>query len=139
MTTMQRLFAVLLFIFVNKSYSQKIFTPNSVPELFSGKCFWAYSIERIQTLKDSTHHYNISFSLCQCDSSKIASAKIRCEYIDNGKPVKVYFIAENDHWTADFIIHATQPLDIKIIAEYNKHKRIMKATLNNGLYPGERD
>lgn len=59
--------------------------------------------------------------------------------IHNGKRSKVYFTALEDRWIADFIIHTNKPLGIKIIAKYNKQKRTMKATINNGMYQGEPD
>jgi hypothetical protein len=143
---MQKLLAALLFIFIHRySNCQEILTLRSVPKIPGSKCYWSYSIERIGILKDSTHRYGINFSLCQRDSSgkynnwhvKIRGAKIKCEYIDNGKRSKIYFIAQKDRWIADFIIHTNKPLDITIIAKYNKQKRTMKVILNTGIYPGE--
>jgi len=140
----QKMFCAFLLIFLNKSYCQEIIIPDSILKPPGSKCFWSYSIERISTLEDSSHRYNINFSLCLCDSSgipkhniKIYDANVKVEYIDKGKRSKVFFAEIEDHWIADFVIHTNKPLVIMIIAKYNKQKRLMKATLNNDVYPGE--
>jgi hypothetical protein len=143
-----KFFLILLFIsWLHEASSQQIYTPRSVSLIHKDKCFWSYSIERIGTAHDSMHYYCIRTSLVEEDSTgnpvgkpKIRGAKIDCQFIDRGKLRRVEFISNaGGEWVADFAIHSDEPLPIEIIAVYNKQKRIMKDTLNKGVFPGEPD
>lgn len=112
----------------------------------NAKCYWAYSVERLSTTKDSIHNYIIRVTLQQQDSVgnnkgrlKLKHALIYCTYSDTGIPKQINFKQKGFLWIAKFKVLTNQPVPLKIIADYNHQQAKMPLTLNKGTYPGETD
>ena len=145
-----RLIIVLLFrvsIFTSKAaISQEVPVPETLRTLSNSKCYWSYSVERKSTKKDGSHKYFIRASLIEKDSLgnynwalPINNASIYCSFYEKNIPKKVHFKKVNSQWIARFKITTNQPLQLKIIANYNQHVTTMPLILNQGTFPGEPD
>lgn len=143
---MKRLLIYLIgLLFVSTvAISQEIPVPEKLKTIPNAKCYWGYSVERLNTEHDSIHKYTIRVSVQQVDSSgnnkgrlRLKHAIIYCSFIEEGIPKKIFFKQVGLKWIAKFRIHTNELLPLKIIAKYNNQKRIMPLKLNEGTYPGE--
>ena len=137
----------LCFLFVsNITISQVVPVPESLKTVPNANCYWSYSVERLGTINDSLHKYQIKVQLEQQDSSgnnrgrlRVRHALIYCAFIEKDIPKKIYCKQVGKQWIANFSIFTNKPLPVEIIADYNNQKRTMPLTLNEGTYPGEPD
>jgi hypothetical protein len=145
---LQRLLICLigLLLISDIATAQEVPVPESLKSFPSAKCYWAYSVERLSTTKDSIHNYIIRVTLQQQDSVgnnkgrlKLSHALIYCTYSDTGIPKKINFKQKGFLWIAKFKVSTNQSVPLKIIADYNHQQTKMPLTLNKGTYPGETD
>lgn len=138
-------FIILLSTF-NTAIAQEIPVPESLKTVPNSKCYWSYSVERLNSKDNSFHKYSIRVSVVQYDSNgkykwdlKLRNAKIYCCFEENGILKKIYFKQVGKKWIAKFKIHTNEVLPLEIKASYNNNERIMPLKLNEGTYPGEPD
>lgn len=136
----------LILLGSNYIVAQEILVPEILKTIPNSRCYWAYSVERVNTNRDSVHNYIITVNVAQVDSEgnyrgklKLKDVIVYCRFNDEGITKKVRFKKSRKNWIGKFKIYTNQTLPLEIVSKYKQQEVIMSLNLNKGTYPGESD
>ncbi|WP_379964099.1 hypothetical protein [Epilithonimonas sp. UC225_85] len=134
----------LILLGLNYIIAQEILVPQIVKTIPNSKCYWAYSVKRVNTKRHSFHNYIITVNVAQVDSTgnyrgklKLKDVIVYSRFNDEGITKKIRFKKSRKNWIAKFKIYTNQTVPLEIVAKYKQQEVIMSLNLNKGTYPGE--